>query len=295
MIWTLFTSLAVLYELLEEETGSRPERTPGEQLRDKHTQVILPGSRLFHGTIEPVAGSLRPGAYDQVLWTAETPGVAQAYIPLSGGEMYVAPEGLTRPSKDRAVQALQRAIGIIYDMDAVEWDPHGRLKSWPMPLGAGRTPSADEIMDRMERIGFERPGSRFEPYRIRVHGDRILRPSEKITGSLYVGTVREPLHVFDATLGGEIEHDLMNPQYNDLETIRKVERLGYDGIRIQDFLQSKSRGNVGHESIGLFPSGIRKVRWGEPIPATNYEPAPGEYDWDLTPEYEAWLRDRQRR
>jgi hypothetical protein len=292
LFWTFFAPLALLLDALEEETGTRPERTPAQRIRDPHTHVLLPGSRIFHGTSEDVRGELRGGGYDGVLWTAETPAVAQAYIPISGLEMFVLPDGLTRPTKDPHVQALQRAIGIFYDMDEVEWDPHGRLVSWPRPRGGGRTPSADEVMDRMERIGFERPDSKYQPYRVRVDGDRILKPGEKITGTLYVGTVLEPLEIFDATLGGEIEHDLMNPQYNDLGTMRKVRDLGYDGIRIQDFLQSKTWGNVGHQSIGLFPSGIRKVRW-TPVPATNYDP-PDEPDaergWGNTPEYQAWHR-----
>jgi hypothetical protein len=45
---------------------------------------------LFHGTCEELDGNtLQGGGYDNVFWTAETPSVAQAYIPSAGIISYI--------------------------------------------------------------------------------------------------------------------------------------------------------------------------------------------------------------
>lgn len=258
----------------------------------QYVDVILPGSRLFHGTIESIEGILKPGAYDAVLWTADTPAIAQAYIPCAGMTTWIPVDMLRLPSKDPQVQHVQHAIGIFYDLDEVRWDRRGRPQSWSMPRGAGRIPSAEELNTRLQRIGFEpqQGHGQWALYEFEFMRDQLLRPGRCATGTLYIGTVQSPLRIFDMTLRGEVEHDLMNPQYHALPEFRALEERGYDGIRIRDFLQSKIWGNVGHDSIGLFRSSIDKLAW-EMIPAKNFDPE--EHDWGNTSEYQAWVTQAQ--
>ena len=62
-------------------------------------QALPVGTVLFHGTLERFWGTPRPGGYDGVLWAAESPAVAQSYIPKSGGRTYAPLRMLTRPTR----------------------------------------------------------------------------------------------------------------------------------------------------------------------------------------------------
>ena len=75
--------------------------------------------------------------------------------------------------------------------------------------------------------------------------------------------------------------NLMEPDYNKVSLFKKLEKLGYDGVRISDFAQSENWGNIGHASVGLFPSGLSKVRY-ERIKAKRFDFGDSlcEYDTD---------------
>jgi hypothetical protein len=88
---------------------------------------------------------------------------------------------------------------------------------------------------------------------------------------------------------------LTNPDYHKRELFNRVKEAGYDGIIINDWAQSKNFGNVGHISIGLFPSGIKKVEKVS-IPASNYDW--NNYDEMLsatTDEFKAWHKNEVRK
>jgi len=97
------------------------------------TEVTLPaGSLLFHGTIEPFEGALEPGI-DGVTWFADTPAIAQTYIPRSGLTVYFSTESLVQPSKDKHIQEVQRLVGLNFDLDKVKWGRLGKAQSYAVP------------------------------------------------------------------------------------------------------------------------------------------------------------------
>jgi hypothetical protein len=106
-----------------------------DELSNKHNSfVIPPGTELFHGTGESFLESdLRPGGYDGLVWTADNPGIAQTYIPVSGSETFLDSRSLWRPSRDPDTRLQQKQLGIIYDYDKVEFDNRGEVRSYPTP------------------------------------------------------------------------------------------------------------------------------------------------------------------
>lgn len=77
----------------------------------------------------------------------------------------------------------------------------------------------------------------------------------------------------------------MNPAHNNIDLFQKAEQAGYDGISIWDFAQSKQYGNVGHESIGIFPAGLAKL-YTFAIPAVGHDLA-DDVTVPWTPEFAA--------
>jgi len=113
---------------------ARPSHTRVAARHRLHTArgaVLLPaGSKLFHGTIEPFSGVLRPGGYDSVSWFSDSPSIAQLYIPRSGSSIYISSSNLARPDPDPTVQEIQKLVGLEYDYSEVEWGSNGRAKSY---------------------------------------------------------------------------------------------------------------------------------------------------------------------
>ncbi len=266
--------------------------------------LILPkGTRLFHGTSEDFpADEIHGGGYDEVIWTAENPTIAQNYIPTCGGTSYIGARHISRPSKDLCAQAIQEIIGIYYDYFSVEWDYMDKAVRFHLPEGWDHLPETDEIAEMMAAVGFEHTdgSSSWDPlYAIRTKYMRdangelyshIFMPGEKLMGRLFIFDAQEPIKIYDYTYGGERESDLMNVDYHNIRLFRKVEAAGYDGIKINDFAQSKYWGNMSHTSIGLFQQALPKFIW-TAIPATNFDwTDETRYETEMTPEYKEFIR-----
>jgi hypothetical protein len=233
------------------------------------------GSKLFHGTIESFSGGLRPGGYDEVAWFADSASIAQLYIPPSGSSMLTSADNLRLPVERADVQAVQKAIGIEYDLSKVKWQRNGQPESWPLPNGWKKMPTKQDVAERLEKIGYK-PGD-YGNYQFMFNGDKLLAPGEKQQGTLFIGTTKRDMKLWVKARG---EGDLQNLQYHDLKGFRAAEALGLDGVLIDDFAQSKSWGNLGHLSVGLFERSLKDVSF-ETVPAT-YE------EWDRKDETTAW-------
>ena len=82
--------------------------------------IVKKGTELFHGTVESFdKKNIRPGGYDEVLWTADNSAVAQTYIPVSS-TLYATTNSFVGPTKNQ--QTIQRQLGINYDYSQVEWN-----------------------------------------------------------------------------------------------------------------------------------------------------------------------------
>jgi hypothetical protein len=262
-----------------------------------HVATIPKGGRLFHGSLENfIEADLTVGGYDKILWTTKEPAIAQSYIPKAGLTIYVSSRTVANPSKNEIIQDLQKHLGFEYNMNKVEWDEINRPKSFYAPKGwhgKASLPTEEEIYQLLKEKEFQEKNYDFWIiYASSKNKNKILLPSEKNYGRLFILTAKEPIKFYDTTLGGEREGDLTDLDYHKLDWFKSVQDKGYDGIIINDFAQIDDMGNFGHTSYGIFKDSIKKLEW-VTIPAThpenfcenNYKT--GDYN---TPEYNAFLK-----
>lgn len=240
---------------------------------------------LFHGTSETFELPPRPGAYDEVLWTATSPVIAQSYIPKAGTSLYGYHPDQFRlrervwPSQNDFWYTVVREMG--FSALDVELDAYGSLKSWRLP---DAYPTYGEAVEWLRGLGYDlRPNEAVKISCAFEDGvEKIKRADWCKPGRLLV-TVGDELRLFDYAAGKE--SDLTELEYHKLEVFRSVEAKGYDGIVINDFLQDEDHGNVGHRSVGLFAAAVAKLPWLE-IPAVH---SPWQSGKQTTPEIEAYL------
>ena len=106
---------------------------------------------------------------------------------------------------------------------------------------------------------------------VNYNDDMTIKENKPSEGRLFTFIVKEPLKIYDITLGETVEPDLMEKDYHKLDLFREAESKGYDGIKISDFAQHKTRGNVGHYSIGIFKDSIKKLKKEKVSVATHPE------------------------
>jgi hypothetical protein len=231
----------------------------------RSTYTLQPGKPLYHGTIEPFEGEeLRPGG-DGLAWFADKSGIARNYIPNSGGKVLLSvPEdarmlspGNPRPDETRL--EFIRAMG--YEAH-IETDARGEIRSWRYTKiggdGKGVRLTGKDLREYIEKEYGYKPQGKFNPYfEMRVHDGRTLKAGEQIEGRLFTIEATRPLKLYDMTGS---EGDLTDPQHLRYTAFKRLEKQGYDGVRINDFGQSEHHGNYGHVSYGLFPRGLKKIR-----------------------------------
>ena len=264
---------------MTEGTGNIPEYMK-EAIREGRFEELL-----FHGTCERFVGALKPGGYDGVCWFAESPRVAQTYIPENGITTYFPRphdyefEGWVQPHKG-VVAGLLKMMGIeIFD---AEYDGLGRCKSFPVVSGH---PKWSDLIEFVHSLGYEPRNGLYELKTcFQTIGNteyEVVRPADyKMPGRLYIAD-RTDLNLLDMGEAG----DLNNPAYNWIERFRWAEEKGYDGITIADYAQSKNYGNVGHISHGVFASAIPKLTV-TAIDAVGHDFGDDITD-PMTPEFEA--------
>ena len=223
---------------------------------------------LFHGTTERFDLPPRGGGYDGIVWTADTPIVAQAYIPRAGISQLLHHPGRWRlgervvPNPDGAWTLVARQMtGLEPD---VELDAHRRLVSWGLPPG---WPTYGEAAEWLAGIGHPvaEDGSVWLPQD--GAGGRIMPGDWRLPGRLLV-TIGDGLDLADLRRGDE--GDLTAVEYHDHAGFAAARAAGRDGVKINDFAQSERWGNVGHVSHGIFPEVAARLPWVE-VPAVRHE------------------------
>lgn len=225
---------------------------------------------LFHGTAEKIKGPLRGGGYDGILWTAEDSTIAQNYIPVAGSTLYFKEIDSCEIKESVKPYDIDLKLGEQMGYKAMIYsEKYGRPNSWSWFKGKKSVHlKKGELKEYIEDfLGYKAKNGL---YKLRMERGKIMPSEYKIQGELYIMTLKEgqEIKLFDYRLGNE--GDLQNPQYNHLSAFEKIKISGYDGVIINDFAQSNNWGNLGHKSIGLFPSGIDKMEYVS-IPATNFD------------------------
>jgi hypothetical protein len=243
---------------------------------------------LFHGTGEPIKGPLMPGGYDNVLWTSDSPVIAQSYIPNSGITMY-----MSRPSSYRMTDRVrpqehsgwnelakqmsgQECFDIAYQ--------HGEVSSWRVPSDWPTYGDCWAFLTSQNGLGYPDEETIEVSQSGSAEGWKFMPATYQLPGHLFV-TLGDPENFSD--LRQSDEPDLTSVEYHQTEAFETAWSQQKFGVMINDFAQMKRWGNVGHNSYGLSPETAAATQW-IAIPATHYEPT----DWDefskLTPELKAW-------
>lgn len=213
---------------------------------------------LFHGTCEQFEGNLRPGPYDEVLWFADSPLMAQAYIPVAGATAIVSKpddwriNDRVRPDKHSFwTEFATKTMG--QPLPDVEYDRSGtQAISWSVPSS---WPTYGECVRALEAMGYDFSRGMIEVKMAQIDGvNQYVNADWLEPGRVYV-TVMDGLNLLDLSVG---EGDLLDPTHKRIDLFRKAEAAGYDGIIIDDFAQSEDCGNVGHRAIGLFEKAVQR-------------------------------------
>jgi RNA:NAD 2'-phosphotransferase (TPT1/KptA family) len=255
--------------------------------------LVLPaGTKLYRGVGEKVVHPPSTNV-EGMLWLTESPTMARTYIPVSPGEWLVSMDHLVRPPDARSGTGdLQRQLG--YEFTDVRYDPIGRAESWRYPemydkLIPGPYPRKEDfentdeyyrvlfgyqdrqkeafkeyVRRKLREYGYEPRGKGMDEwYRLKTErgeGKDVLLPNRNQEGTLLAFDVLEPLRLYDMTEGGRREGDLMEPDHLKHSQFEAAQAAGYDGVKINDFAQSETEGNVGHTAIGIFGRGLAKVK-----------------------------------
>jgi hypothetical protein len=239
--------------------------------------VVKRGTELYHATVEKFdKSSLRGGGYDKVLWTTMEPGISQTYIPKSGSRILTSSEKITQPAKpNTTIWNIQQKLGIHYDQNKIEWSGStAKIYAFPdvfsdfwekYKYGTEVERAKNEYVNqKLTELGYEpthnEQYSKDHTWILLIDNGELVPAKYKATGRLLIITPKEDLKIYDMTLGGKRESDLTDLDYHKIGVFKKAEASGYDGIKITDFAQTEELGNFGHYSIGLFPSGLKKVK-----------------------------------
>lgn len=94
-------------------------------------------------------------------------------------------------------------------------------------------------------------------WKLKKSENQILPGDYRRKGQLYIIKPKRKMKLYDMAMGNE--PDLTERQYHELDTFDWAMQNGYDGVKINDFAQTESHGNIGHISYGFFKNAIKDL------------------------------------
>lgn len=214
---------------------------------------------LFHGTAEPFDGPPKVCGIDDILWFADAPIYAQAYIPEAGLSSIISKpsdwrmDERVRPNK-HSFWTEFATITMGRPLPDVEYDDFGEAKSWSIRKD---WPTYAECVAALRELGYTfMDGSEEVKYSDGCNSP-VARADWLQPGRVFV-TAADGLRLLDRSVG---ESDATEKAHLDFDLFRFAEKSGYDGVVINDLCQSSDCGNVGHRAVGLFSATVDKLEF----------------------------------
>ena len=239
---------------------------------EREADPAQPQGLLFHGTIEPFEGPLRPTGWEGLLWFSDSPIVSQSYCAAAGLSALWSFQSWRSADRFVPIGDLDEKLfaGMGHDIEAMEIQ-HGRdgrpesyriLESHPT--------YADVATYVTETLGYHlRDGSCW----ITLKHDQVQPASWKEQGRLYILKKPDALQLYDMR---KQEGGLAGRQWMETEQFANAREAGYDGVIISDVHQTERLGHYGHTSWGLFGETIERLDVHD-IPCTFFDPADAWY------------------
>lgn len=220
----------------------------------------------FHGTSVKNINKLITGG-DNILWTSDSIQISQNYISdFSNLIIYndISAENRISDSFDKIFPTnkfdLLKLEIMGYEVKG-EKDEYDNFKSYSVFKNEERVniPTTHDFELFMSNNGYFKEDNK---YKIKISYSenkiKLINGKEKKQGELFLIKGISKLNILDISLD---ESDLLNKQYTKYELFSKLNEYGYDGIKINDFLNSDYYGNLEHISIGLTKEALKKVEY----------------------------------
>ncbi|WP_143516190.1 hypothetical protein [Pusillimonas sp. T2] len=221
-----------------------------------YTPSDLVRGLFFHGSIEPWSDrQVVPGRADGCFWAADNALIAQTYIaPWYGSASIQIDNGQlkqnVRPDPGFAWDVAQQ-LGA--RAQVLERDRIGRASSWRIDVPV----TYQQVVDHLKSLGYTSTlSSHFSAWinTSTQDGQSIAVPARaRPFGRLILIDPLPHLRVADLSCG---EGDLTDPQHLKLGQIQNALRSGADCVKIDDFCQSPTWGNVEHPAWGFSQSSM---------------------------------------
>ncbi len=251
----------------------------------KEDNPYRPRNLLFHGTVEPFKGQLKPTSWEGLLWFSNDPVVSQSYCPNAGlsalwavkswamNERFVPAQGFE--------EELMRMMGFDPDAMEIERDDFGRAQCYR--ILDNHPTNRDVAVYITETLGYVLEN---DACWISLKNDKVMPASWKEPGRLYVAARPEVLDLHD--MRKEHEDGITGQQWMRTSDFARVKKSGRDGVIISDIHHTPRLGHFGHDSFGLFGKTINQMTFAE-IPCVFFDPAAAWYgDKEVTsPEWKA--------
>lgn len=251
-------------------------------IKESPDATSLARKLYFHGTCEDIEGALQPGGYDGLLWFADSPMIAQHYIPAAGSSVlhrlprypWEYDEIIRVPDLQTSSVDFSIALALGHRLTYATFDENVNRYAccgWQWNDGSGKSPTRAETCAYLESLGYDIqaamqdtgslwlktgdlvridiPAADAHRENACVFADSLLPADYRMPGKLYM-IAREDFQLYDIATG--VESSLLDLDYHKHATFAAARAEGYAGMKINDFAQTDRWGNLGHYSYGLF-------------------------------------------
>lgn len=203
---------------------------------------------LFHASSAVWDTNFIEQGGDGVFWTTDSPLIASTYLSKWVGETMTLVELPTSPSPNTSYRST---------------DTYGLGKVIPLLNPDAHVMKETEIMQGLADLGYQADWQNRLTLQLRqdsAGGKRLVHADDRPLGRMVIiDNSNHPAEkVVDLRVQGE--GDLQDSEHLHLDAFKQAFQDGAMAIKINDFCQSKTFGNFGHESIGFSSQAISHLQ-----------------------------------